>query len=490
MMETYHWTIIAILGVKLVSAVLLMAAGKTWIRTAKWVVFGASLTSMGLTFSMLPVLSNGMLRPLEIEYLPLVGIRLGLNLDWISFPFLLTEEFVTFFAIFYGLDYLKEKPNQPLFYGLLLLFAAGMSGTTLANDIFLFYLFWELMLIASALLILNWGDGKRRVGVTLKYFIITHLGSLLVLVGFVILYSHTGMDYFSAMQTAFDASHTFVPLVSMLFLIGFCVKMAIVPVHIWLPDAHSVAPMPVTIMLAAAMLSMGTYGILRFPLSFISMEQFSHYGVYLMVFGVLSEIYGALMALAEKDIKRIIAYSSVSQMGYILFGLGTLTSAGLMGATLHVIYHAIVKALLFCCVGNIIAATGKRQIDELGGLWGKLGGQGILVMIGVLSFAGLPALAVFNSEWLIFSSGFQTPYTGLAVLEILGSILTAGYGLRFLGLIFFNPGKVTEIKPIPFSMRMASFGLAALTVIAGLFPKPIFNVIANEIPLLLGGMLK
>ena len=489
-METYHWTIISILVVKIMCALLLISTGNRWPRAAKWLAIGASMISMGLTFSTLPVLARGALRPLEIEYLPLVGIRLGLNLDWISFPFLLTEEFVTFFAVIYGMDYLKERPNQPVFYGLLLLFAAGMSGTTLANDIFLFYLFWELMLIASALLILNWGDGQQRVGVTLKYFIITHLGSLLVLVGFIILYSHTGVDYFSAMRAAFDASHTFVPLVTMLFLIGFSVKMAIVPVHIWLPDAHSVAPMPVTIMLAAAMLSMGTYGILRFPLSFISLEQFSRYGIYLMGFGVLSEIYGALMALAEKDIKRIIAYSSVSQMGYILFGIGTLTSSGLMGATLHVVYHAIVKALLFCCVGNIIAATGRRSIDELGGLWGKLGGQGILVMVGVLSFAGLPALAIFNSEWLIFSSGFQTPYTALAILEVLGSLLTVGYGLRFLGKIFFGAEKAIKLRPIPLSMQAASYGLVILTVLAGLFPRPLFDVIANEIPLLLGGILK
>jgi len=209
-----------------------------------------------------------------------------------------------------------------------------------------------------------------------------------------------------------------------------------------------------------------------------------------MGFGVFSEIYGALMALAEKDIKRIIAYSSVSQMGYILFGLGTMTSAGVTGATLHVVYHAIVKALLFCCVGNIIAATGKRHIDELGGLWGKLGGQGIFVLVGVLSFAGLPTLAIFNSEWLIFSSGFQTPYTLLAVLEVLGSLLTAAYGLRFLGKIFFGAVKTVDIKPIPFSMRAASIGLTALTVLAGILPKPLFDIVTREIPLILGGVLK
>jgi len=469
---------------------LLLTVGKRLMHQSRWLAIGASFLSMMVSINLINILQEGAFKPLEIEYLPLVGIRLSLNLDWLSFPFLLTEEFVTFFAVFYALDYLKKAENPHYFYGLLLLFSAGMSGTTLANDIFLFYLFWELMLIASALLVLIWGDGKQRISVTLKYFIITHLGSLLVLVAFIILYSNVGMDYFSVMSLAFNASWKDLSLVILLFLIGFSVKMAVVPLHIWLPDAHSVAPMPVTIMFAAAMLSMGTYGILRFPMSFIPLGQFSQYGVYLMGFGVLSEIYGALMALSENDIKRIIAYSSVSQMGYILFGIGTLTNSGLMGATLHVVYHAIVKALLFCCVGNIIYAVEKRDIRELGGLWGKLGGQGIAVLIGVLSFAGLPALAIFNSEWLIFSSGFQTPFTTLAVLEVLGSLLTVAYGLRFIGMIFFGEQKGLRIKPIPFSMRVASFGLTILTIIAGIFPRPLFELVANEMPFILEGILK
>lgn len=489
-MEGQQWILVSILAIKIGLSAILMIAGNHMRRLVRWLAFSASIVSTLLTLSSIQHLLDGTFQPIEIEYLPLIGINLSLGLDWIAFPFLLTVELVTLFATFYSMDYLNEAESPHIFYGLLLLFSAGMSGTTLANDIFLFYLFWELMLIASALLVLKWGEGEKRAGVTFKYFIITHLGSLLILVAFVIIYSNTGVVHFSAMHAAFDASRKFVPLVILLFFIGFSVKMAIVPLHIWLPDTHSVAPMPVTIMLAAAMLSMGAYGMLRFPLSFITSEQFSVFSPYLMAFGVLSEIYGALVALSENDIKRIVAYSSVSQMGHVLFGIGTATYSGIIGATLHVIYHAIVKALLFCCVGNIIYSVGKRNIQDLGDLWGKLGGQGICVLIGILSFSGLPGLAIFNSEWLIFSSGFQTPFTMLAIFEVLGSLLTAAYGLRFLIKIFFGKIKVEKIRPIPLSMRVSSIGLAILTVLAGIFPQPLFDLIANEVPLLLGGCLK
>ncbi len=488
-MNQQEWIKIFVLMIKLIAGVVLISAGRKLRRYARWIALGASVGSLILFITYLPALQAGVNVPYELNYLPALGIKLSLNIDWLSFPFLLTEEFVTIFAIIYSLGYIKTDDKTPLFYGLLLLFSAGMSGTTLANDIFLFYFFWELMLIASAFLIVNWGESTRRTATALKYFIITHLGSLFVLVALIMVYSQSGIDQFSRLWEAFQINPDTLQLIGSLFLIGFAVKMAIVPFHIWLPDTHSEAPMPVTIMLAAAMLSMGTYGILRFPMSFLTLEQFSVFSFPMMLFGVISEMYGAAMALVEKDIKRIIAYSSISQMGYILFGLGTLTVSGLMGSTLHVIYHAIVKALMFCAAGWIIKETGKRDINDI-----RRVGNGRMVltvstMIGALSMAGVPALALFNSEWMIFSSGFQTPYSLLAVIEVLGSILTAAYILRFVGLLFFIPGKETPTKEkAPLSVKVATGALAVLTVIAGIFPAPLFSYVANEVPLILGGI--
>jgi NADH-quinone oxidoreductase subunit M len=283
-----------------------------------------------------------------------------------------------------------------------------------------------------------------------------------------------------------------VTTVTTLFLIGFCVKMAIFPLHLWLPDAHTVAPMPVTIMLAAAMLSMGTYGILRFPMSLFSRAQMQAFATPMMIAGILSEVYGALMALAERDIKRIVAYSSVSQMGYILFGLGTLTSNGVAGATLHVIYHAIVKALLFMVLGLVIHATGKRRIDELGGLSRVMPVTAACAFIGALAMAGMPPLCLFDSEWMIFAGGFQTAHIGLSAASLFASLLTVAYALWLVVRIFLGAsgdaqGVQQNVGDRPLAMLVPTVILAALTIIEGVFPAPLFDWVMHELPLLLGG---
>ena len=482
---------LAVLLTKLLMALVLAVFGRYMKKGAKWAALGTSILTLALSIAYIPIIKAGANVPFEIDYLPAMGINLSLNIDWLSFPFLLTEEFVTVFAMIYSLDYLKDKERSHTFYALLLLFSAGMSGTTMANDVFLFYFFWELMLIASTILLVNWGESEKRGATALKYFIITHLGSLLVLVAFIMIYAQSGVDHFTSLRAALQTMPDKLPLISSLFFIGFGVKMALVPFHIWLPDTHSEAPMPVTIMLAAAMLSMGTYGILRFPMSFLTMEQMAAFSLPLMIAGVVSEIYGASMAMVETDIKRIVAYSSVSQMGYILYGLGTMTNSGITGSTLHVIYHAIVKALLFCCVGWIIKATGKRDINSIRGLGKKMPLLTVCTVLGALAIAGVPSLALFNSEWLIFSSGFQTPYLFLAILEVLGSLLTVVYILRFVGRCFFSnaEGEETAVKPVPLSMKVATVSLTGLTILAGFIPKPLFDIVVNELPFILGGGL-
>jgi NADH-quinone oxidoreductase subunit M len=324
--------------------------------------------------------------------------------------------------------------------------------------------------------------------VALKYFIFTHLGSLMVLVGLLVLYDTGGSDSFSALQAGLELAPAMVTTVTVLFIIGFCVKMAIFPVHLWLPDAHAVAPMPVTIMLAAAMLGMGTYGILRFPLSIFSIEQMAPFAVPMMVAGIISEIYGALMALAERDVKRIIAYSSVSQMGYILFGLGTLTYEGIAGATLHVVFHAIVKALLFMGVGLIIHATGRRRITQLGGLRGIMPLTAFCTIVGALAIAGVPPLCIFDSEWMIFAGGFRTPHLGLAILSLFGSLLTVAYALWFTGRVFFGPRppELTIERPHR-AMIAPTVLLAILALVEGLVPAPVFGWVNQALATILGG---
>ena len=426
----------------------------------------------------------------SVPWIPNMQVSFSLELSWLSIIFLLTEVLVTLAAMIYSLGEKTGEKHSNYYYALLLLFSLGMSGTTLADDVFLFYIFWELMLVASVLLILVWGHGQVRFKVALKYFIITHFGSLLVLVCLITLYVNFGTASLSALigQASTLPGNMQIFLISF-FIIGFCVKMAIFPLHIWLPDAHTVAPMPVTIILAAAMLSMGTYGILRFPFALFPLESMRPFAIWMMIGGLISEVYGALMALAERDIKRIIAYSSVSQMGYILFGLGTLTLRGMEGAILHVVYHAIVKALLFMVVGIIITVTKERDIQKIGGLGARLPILCVCAAIGALGISGMPPLGIFNSEWMIFAGGFDSGISiALTVMTLIGSLLTVVYALRFFGRIFFGtqqPELLTAQSPR--ALLFPTVAVTAFLIIEGLAPAPLLNWAMRGLAGIFGG---
>jgi len=480
-----------ILSAPLIAAVLLIAlSGRAKARFwAGPIATVGALTSLIAVFALLPALYSGETPTFSVAWMPMAGIALRLRMDWLALPFTLVEAAVTLIAVIYALGYHHTDERSPFFYALLLLFQVGMSGTTLADDTFLFYVFWELMLIASCLLIIVWGDGEQRGAVAFKYFVFTHLGSLLVLVGLIVLYNAAGTADLAVLRQGVTLAPAMVNTIIALFVIGFSVKMAVFPLHLWLPDAHTVAPMPVTIMLAAAMLSMGTYGILRFPMSFFGLEAIRPFALPMMIGGVISEIYGAMMALAERDIKRIVAYSSVSQMGYILMGLGTLNRQGLIGATLHVIYHGIVKALLFMCVGLVIQATGRRRIDELGGLGKSMPLAAVCTAIGALTIAGAPPFCVFDSEWMIFTGAFATEYLWLAMATLFGSLLTVVYALWLFGQLFL--GRLPEglrTERVSRWMSWSTVFLAALALIEGLVPAPVFDWVSRQLPLLFGGV--
>ena len=470
------------------AAVLALLRGRAR-RYAGWIAGFAALLALIGVLTLLPALQRGETPALQVPWIPAAGIVFGLRVDWLSLTFVVTEAGVTLFAVLYSWGYHHADARSHLYYALLMLFAAGMAGTTLADSMFLFYIFWELMLVASCILIALWGEGERAGPVALKYFLFTHFGSIMVLGGLVLLYGQTGTDSFAVLRAGVVLSPALTNTLIVLFVIGFSVKMALFPLHLWLPDAHTVAPMSVTIMLAAAMLSMGTYGIMRFPFSAFTFAQVAPFGLPLMIGGLVSAIYGALMSLAEQDVKRIIAYSSVSQMGYVLFGLGTLTEDGVVGATLHVIFHAIVKGLLFMCVGLVVRATGRRNISDLGGLGRALPLAAVCTGVGVLAIAGVPPLALFDSEWMIFAAGFESAHVWLGALMVLASLLTVAYALWFWMRIFFGARpEGIRLGPVPMGMVAPTVTLAALALIEGLLPGPLFNWAQQGLSLLLGGI--
>jgi NADH-quinone oxidoreductase subunit M len=468
-----------------------------WRKASKQQAATVALIGEGLalliTCLLLPELRQSDAVQVSLTWIANLGIHFSLELNWLSLVFLITEILVTLVAIIYSLGEETGEKSSSNYYALLVLFSLGMSGTTLAEDIFVFYIFWELMLLASVLLILIWGHGEQRGKVSLKYFIITHLGSLIVLVGLVMLSVNLGTSSINELvQGAGTLPLAMQQTLTALFLIGFSVKMAIFPLHIWLPDAHTVAPMPVTIILAAAMLSMGTYGILRFPFSFFSLEVLESFSLVMMIAGLVSEVYGALMAFAEKDIKRVIAYSSVSQMGYILFGLGSLSETGLQGAVMHVVYHAIVKGLLFMVVGIIIHTTQERDIRKLGGLGKVYPILCITTAIGALGISGMPPLGIFNSEWMIFSGGFKTAFpVGLSIATLVGSIFTVIYALRFFGGVFMGDQQPESLpKKVPLSLLIPTVAVAAFLLIEGLLPGPLLSWVVKGVQGISGGFLQ
>ena len=460
-------------------------------RHAGKVAAAVAALVLACVVGLLTALRRGETPALAVTWIPTAGIRFALQLDWLAFSFLLNVVVVTLLAAVYGWGYMHvhEGHRLPAFYALLLFFMGGMVGTVLADDIFLFYIFWELMLVASCALIAVWGEGDQAGRVALKYFILTQVGSLLVLIGLIALYVLTGTSSLTQLRAGLPGiDPRWATALVTLFAIGFGVKMAVFPLHTWLPDAHSVAPMPVTVMLAAAMLSMGVYGIVRFPLSLFDPSLLAGFSLPLMIAGVVSQFYGALMALAEQDIKRIIAYSSVSQMGYALFGLGTLNQQGLAGAAMHMVNQGIVKALLFMGVGLVMRATGRRRISDLGGLRHALPLAAIGSAVGALAITGSPPFCAFHSEWQIFAGGFETPHTAVAILAVLAPAFTAAYALWFVRCIFLDPRpEGLEVSTPPLAMRVPFALLALLTLAVGLYPAPLYDWVRRGVLAVMGG---
>jgi NADH-quinone oxidoreductase subunit M len=264
--------------------------------------------------------------------------------------------------------------------------------------------------------------------------------------------------------------------VALLMLLGFGVKLAVAPLHLWLPDAHSVAPMPVTVLLAGAMLSMGAYGLLRFPLALLPVEELQRLQLPLLLVALCSQVYGALMCLAARDIKRIVAYSSVSQMGYVLFAAATWQVQGLTGGLMHVVSHGTLKALLFIGVGLVMWATGRRNLDELGGLGKPLPAVTGILWVGAIGIVGAPPLCAFYTKWLIISGGLASAYPLLGFVACATPLLTTVYALWLVARLTLGTApQDLEIRPIPRAMVWSAYLMGGFALAGGLFPSFLYH---------------
>lgn len=377
----------------------------------------------------------------------------------------------------YSVRYMEHETGDTEYYTLLLLMVAGMVGVSFSGDFFTLFVFWEIMCLSSYVLVAFRKDEPEPVEAALKYTIMSVAGSASLLLAMALLYGLSGTLNFAYIASGFRAGTQAAAgdiwqLVALaLMIVGFGIKAAIVPFHTWLPDAHPAAPSPISAMLSGAVIKVGAYSLIRvctlifFPLTDI-------WQPLLVILALLSMFVGNIMALVQTDLKRLLAFSSVAQMGYIIFGLATGTMDGLTGSLFHILNHAVMKGLLFLCAGAFLYATGSRKIQALAGMGRKLPAVGTIFTVGMLSIAGLPGLNGFMSEIWIIRAGIEAAMYLPVALLILNVLLSVVYYLRTMQVILLRePSKeVGEIRPVPISMLLPMVVLAALCLAIGLYP--------------------
>ncbi|MEO6939556.1 MAG: NADH-quinone oxidoreductase subunit M [Candidatus Kapaibacterium sp.] len=433
-----------------------------------------------------------------------IAIDYYMGIDGLSVVMVLLTALVSFIGVLASFSVHKQEKGYFLMY---LLLVTGMMGVFCALDFFLFYVFWELMLLPMYFLIGIWG-GPRREYAAIKFFLYTLLGSVVMLLVMIGLYFSTQVMMMDPATHKTVAYHTFNLLDMMnpanavpgsifhglgkdavtwryvgylgLFL-GFAIKIPMFPFHTWLPDAHVEAPTAVSVILAGVLLKMGTYGILRicfgvFPEIAIATSW------YMALFGFINIVYGAFCAMAQKDFKKLVAYSSVSHMGYVLLGMSALNSQGITGAVFQMFNHGTITAMLFLCVGVLYDRAHTRGLNEFGGLANKMPKYFAIIVICFFASLGLPAMSGFISEAFVFLGAFQTWQT-LTILSTLGIILTAAYMLWALQRMFLGtlPERWNDLTDINTREMISLVPLAVIVIFLGIYPSPIINLMTTSV---------
>lgn len=382
--------------------------------------------------------------------------------------------------------------NVGIYYALFLVFAMGMVGSVLASNLVEFYVFFELMLVPSFFLIAFYGYGARK-RIALMFFFWTHVGAVVLLLGLIAMGLSLGsFDMADIREAGIPAD--LLPLIAVAVVIGLIVKLAIFPVHIWLPYAHAEAPTPISALLSPAMIGIGGYALMRL-LMVLMPNTYADVSLWLSIGGFITMVYGGAMALMQDDVKRLLAYSSISQMGYLLFGFASMNAIGLTGSVLIYVSHGTGKALLFMMAGVLIMQAGTRSFAKLGGLAGKLPITAVTAVIGGLAIMGIPPTNGFMAEWMLFFGALQTALTqdSMIRLVIFGlamatTVLTAAYILWMIKRIFFGkpPEGMENVREGSLYMTAPMMFLALITIIIGIYPEMLTSTIVPFMRSILG----
>ncbi|MFF4340731.1 NuoM family protein [Kitasatospora sp. NPDC001540] len=445
----------------------------------------------------------------DVSWIPALDVRLHLGVDGISLPLLVLTALLTFLCALYSLRRLPAGPGGRAFTGLLLLLQTGMLATFAVLDLVLFFLAFEIVLVPMYFLIARWGSGQK-VAAANRFILYTLLGSAVMLLGFLLIGVKAGTFDMVKLADAHGSglSHTTQLVAALAILVGLAVKAPAWPLHSWLPDAHTAAPTAGSVLLAGVMLKMGTYGLVRVLLPIVP-DGTATFAPYLGAFAAVGIVYGSLACLAlarpgaKGDLKRLIAYSSVGHMGFVLLGIASLTPAGLNGALFANVAHGLITGLLFFVVGAVKDRYGTADLDTLAGatgaaLYGRAPRIGALLAFAAVASLGLPGLAGFWGELLAMYGAFD-PAAGLSrpafvtymALAGLGTLLTAAYLLVVVKRVCMgDPGQPAPVADLPDlkGYEAASWTpLAALTLLAGLWPALLLGLSDPAVKHLLGG---
>jgi NADH-quinone oxidoreductase subunit M len=443
----------------------------------------------------------------NVPWIPAIGVNYHVGVDGISILLILLTTILGFLSILSSWTAITERVKE--YYVMLLILQTGMLGVFIALDFFLFYVFWEVMLVPMYFLIGVWG-GPRKLYAAIKFFLYTLLGSVLMLLGILALYFYHGQatgnytfDVVTLMEMGRETAPAWLALSKWIFLaffVGFAIKVPMFPFHTWLPDAHVEAPTAGSVILAGVLLKMGTYGFVRFSLPILPYAT-RHYLPWVLALSVIGILYGAMVAMVQKDWKKLVAYSSVSHLGFCMLGIFALNENGINGGILQMINHGISTGALFLIVGLIYERRHTRMISDFGGLSKQLPIYATLFMIMTLSSIGLPALNGFIGEFTILVGAWQIPlgfslplpFTSKALIfspkfwvvcAVFGIVLGAAYMLWLYQRTMFGKLDKPEnqvLKDLNFREIMTLAPLVVLAFWIGLYPAPFMNILQPSV---------
>src|SRR5881392_3912647 len=475
-----QWVLTALLAWPALAALVVMVAPARW---AKHVALAASLVEFAISaplwWTFAP--AGGFQFILDASWIPSWGIRYAVGVDGISLFLVLLTTFLVPLSVLGSYAYITTRERG--FYALMLVLTTGMIGVFVALDLFLFYVMWEVMLIPMYFIIGVWG-GDNRLYAAIKFFIYTFLGSLLMLVAILVLYIRAGrasgvysFGYAHLLSNAKDLGPVAWWLFGAFFL-AFAIKVPLFPLHTWLPDAHVEAPTAGSVILAGILLKMGTYGFLRFALPFFPGVALSDtVQLVIVILSLIGIIYGGLVAMVQPDFKKLIAYSSVAHLGFVMLGIWALTLQSVQGALMVMINHGISTGALFFLVGMLYERRHTRLIEAFGGIAKVVPLFAAVLTIVSLSSIGLPATNGFVGEFLVLVGAFRT-YPAAAAIAAAGVIVAAMYLLPALQRVIYNPLDKPENARLPdLSARELAvlLPLVACIVWLGVYPAPVLR---------------